>query len=154
MAHARMRIGELAGTLETTTKTLRFYERIGLLDPPDRSPAGYRLYDDQAVGRARLVLSLRRIGLSIEEVDELLHADDDRSLRQRLMALMDDKLREVEIDLGVLQGRRDDLAARHEALLATPRSRPPDCVCEALRSACTCELCDTDTSSPGPVGSG
>lgn len=138
MPHARLRIGQLAESLGTTTKTLRFYERIGLLDPPVRSPSGYRLYDEEAVTRARLVFGLRRMGLSIEEVDEILHAGDDRSLRQRLMALMDDKLRDVELNLSVLQGRREDLAARHEALLSTPRGRPSDCVCEALPTACTC----------------
>ncbi len=138
---ARLRIGELAESLGTSTKTLRFYERIGLLGSADRSGGGYRLYDAVAINQARLVVGLRRLGLTIDEIDGLLHEDAKLSLRQRLMALMDDKLRAVELDLSVMQGRRDDLAARHEALLMTPRDRAPNCVCEALPTACTCGRC-------------
>lgn len=136
----RLRIGELAKTLGTTTKTVRYYESAGLLRQPQRSPAGYRLYDREAQKRARLVLGLRRLGISIGELRELLGAKEGAgpSLRQGLLALMDEKLREMDLALGVLQGRRDDLAARHQGLLASPRNRPPDCVCEALLIPCHC----------------
>lgn len=135
-----IRIGQLAGILGTTTKTIRFYERIGLLQPPARSGAGYRYYNDDAIAKARRVVGLRRLGFSIEEIKGLFGDDDGLSLRQRLLTLMDEKLRETEVTLGVLQGRRDDLAARHRALLSTPRDRTADCVCDALLSPCAC--CD------------
>ena len=48
-----MLIGELATRVDVTTKTLRFYEGQGLLPPPRRTPAGYRDYDEHAVGHAR-----------------------------------------------------------------------------------------------------
>jgi len=51
---------------------------------------------------------------------------------------MDEKLCDTDENLVVLQGRRDDLAARHQALLSTPRDRPTDCICDALLSPCTC----------------
>ena len=133
-----LRIGQLAAALGTTTKTLRFYERIGLLRPAVRSESGYRLYDRAAMDRARLVIGLRRLELSIDELQELLRSDGKMTTRQRLLVLMDEKLREMFLQLGVLQGRCDDLAARHEALLSTPRDRPPDCICEAMLRACTC----------------
>lgn len=142
-----LRVGQLAKALGTTTKTLRFYEKIGLLGSAERSASGYRLYDQSAVRRARLALGLRRLGLSVDEVHGLLNADDSMSLRRRLMALMDDKLRELELDLGVLQGRRDDLAARHAALLATPRDRPGHCICEALPNSCPCDCGTAPTGS-------
>jgi len=141
MSGGQLRIGELAKALGTTTKTLRFYERIGLLPPPERSTAGYRLYSDEIIVQARLVLGLRRIGLTIDEVGEVLNSHEGLSMRQRLASLMDEKLRNIDLDLSVLQGRREDLAARHLALLSTPRYRPPDCICEALPTACTCESC-------------
>lgn len=138
MTHNGMRIGQLAAALGTTTKTLRFYERIGLLQPPVRSDAGYRLYDRAAMDRARLVIGLRRLDFSIDEVGELLANDGVMTTRQRLLALMDEKLREMYLQLGVLQGRCEDLAARHEAMLSAPRDRPPDCICDAMLRACTC----------------
>lgn len=138
MTHNGMRIGQLAAALGTTTKTLRFYERIALLQPPVRSDSGYRLYDRAAMDRARLVIGLRRLDFSIDEVRELLANDGVMTTRQRLLALMDEKLREMYLQLGVLQGRCEDLAARHEAMLSAPRDRPANCICDAMLRACTC----------------
>lgn len=132
-----LRIGQLAKRLATTPKTVRFYEHIGLLTLPPRGESGYRLYERAAFERARRILALRRLGFSIDELKHLLAADGG-SVRQRCSALMDERLRAVELELGVLQGRRDELAARHSALLATPRDRPADCICEALFEPCTC----------------
>lgn len=135
-----IRIGELAQRLGTTTKTLRFYEQIGLLRPAWRSESAYRLYDDAAVDDARLVIGLRHLELTIFELQQILGEDGHSTRRQRLLALMDERLRRMELDLSVLQGRCDDLTARHAALLATPRDRPPQCVCEALLRPCTCSM--------------
>lgn len=137
MSQFPLRIGQLARRLATTPKTVRFYEHIGLLTPPARGESGYRLYDLAALERARRIFALRRMGFSIDELKHLLVADGD-SVRQRLSALMDERLRAVELELEVLQGRRDELAARHSALLATPRDRPPDCICDALFQTCSC----------------
>lgn len=134
-----LRIGELAKLLGTTTKTLRFYEQIGLLGAPRRSDAAYRLYDDDTVATARLVIGLRHLELTLPELQALLRDDTHGTRRQRLLALMDERLRRMELELSVLQGRSDDLSARHAALLATPRSRPPDCICDALLQPCTCK---------------
>ena len=133
-----MRIGALAALLGTTTKTLRFYEQIGLLAAPRRSECAYRLYHDEAVAKARLVIGLRHLELTIPELQALLADDGKSTRRQRLMAMMDERLRRMELESSVLQGRCDDLSARHAALLATPRSRPPNCVCDALLQPCTC----------------
>ena len=138
-ATSGLRIGQLAERLGTTTKTLRFYEKAGLLGAAQRTRSGYRMYPEAAVARARLVLGLRRLGLSIDEVHALLRGDNGGlTLRQRLLALMDDKLREVEINLSVWQGRQEDLSARHEALLAAPRQQPGECICAALLAPCAC----------------
>ena len=133
------RIGELAAELETTPKTLRFYEKLGLLPAPDRTAAGYRIYGQSAMARARLVLGLRGIGLSVDEVRSLMERDGSgTTLRQRLLAVLSEKLRQMDVALAVQQGRREDLNARYDALLATPRDRVGECVCGALMSSCCC----------------
>src|SRR5262249_10488492 len=138
-----LRIGELAKALETTAKTIRLYEKLGLLDPPGRTAAGYRLYDNAATNRARLVLGLRRLGLSIDEVRAVLREPSgDRTLRQRLLSLLDQKLSDIDVTLGVLQGRREDLGARYHALLMTPRDRVGACICGALMIPCSCGRSD------------
>ena len=150
MMREGMRIGELADSLGTTTKTLRFYERIGLLRPARRSASGYRLFDQAATDRARLVIGLRRLDFSIDEVRGLLRTEGGMTVRQCLLTLMDEKLREMQVQLGVLQGRTDDLTARHLALLSAPRDRPPDCICDAMFRSCTC----TGVRAAGRIGKG
>ncbi|MBA3775651.1 MAG: MerR family transcriptional regulator [Betaproteobacteria bacterium] len=138
MTQRGLRIGQLAKLLGTTTKTLRFYESVGLLSPPRRSAAGYRVYDDAAAVQARRLLGLRRLDLNVRQLQDLLASGAESTLRRRLLALMDEKLRDRYLDLGILQGRCDDLAARHQALLMTPRDRPQHCVCDALFTPCSC----------------
>jgi DNA-binding transcriptional MerR regulator len=138
MTQDGIHIGQLAKALGTSTKTLRYYEGMGLIKPSRRSASAYRLYDDAAAARARMVVDLRHLGLSIHELQELLRPGRETTLRQRLLALMDGKLSEIYLKLSVLQGQCDDLSARHAALLATPRARPPECVCDALFRPCTC----------------
>ena len=66
-AQAAIRLG-------VTTKALRIYEEHGLI-APGRSQTGWRLYDHQALERARQVVSLRALGLSIAQVRDVLDGD-------------------------------------------------------------------------------
>jgi DNA-binding transcriptional MerR regulator len=131
-----MHIGRLAALLQTTAKTIRHYERMELLRRPIRSASGYRMYDHAAIAQARLVFGLRRIGLSMGEVAELLRGRGP--LRKRFAALLDEKIRDIDLTLGVMQGRREDLAGRQLALLASASRRTEDCLCEALSIPCHC----------------
>jgi DNA-binding transcriptional MerR regulator len=134
-----LRIGELAKALGITTKTLRHYEKMGLITPSGRTLADYRVYDVEDQRRARNVIGLRSIGLSIPEIHGLFDAETSgQNVRQRLLGHLDEKLRETEETLSVLQGRRDDLAARSMSLFDTPQDRSKDCICAALMRPCDC----------------
>jgi DNA-binding transcriptional MerR regulator len=133
------RIGEIAKLLGVTEKTLRHYERVGLLPPPQRTAHSYRVYDNNDVLRARHVMGLRGLGLSLEEIRSLLDDNTkDRTRRQRLLGLLDEKLHEIDVMLAVLQGKRDDMASRYLALLNLPKDANGDCTCAAL-VACNCK---------------
>ncbi|MFE6747749.1 MerR family transcriptional regulator [Kitasatospora purpeofusca] len=58
-------IGDLARRTGLTVKTIRFYADSGIVPPTDRSPAGYRLYDLDALARLDLVRTLRELGLEL-----------------------------------------------------------------------------------------
>ena len=58
-----MQIGKLAKELSVSTKTLRHYEKIGMLPPAARSENGYRTYTAEALQTARLIVMLRRLEL-------------------------------------------------------------------------------------------
>jgi DNA-binding transcriptional MerR regulator len=67
-----MRIGELAKRLDLNTQTIRYYERIGLLPEPERTEAGYRIYEEEDERRLRFVKNARDVGLTLGEVKEVL----------------------------------------------------------------------------------
>lgn len=71
-----MKIGELAAEVGTTTKTIRFYESIGLLDEPERTPSGYRDYGQAAVERLGFVKQAQASGLSLDEISSILQIKD------------------------------------------------------------------------------
>lgn len=63
-----MQIGALATTTGLTVKTIRYYESIGLLDEPRRSPSGYRDYDPEVADRLRFIRASQASGLSLGEI--------------------------------------------------------------------------------------
>ena len=76
-----MQIGKLAKELSVSTKTLRHYEKIGMLPPAARSENGYRTYTAEALQTARLIVMLRRLELPLETIRKIL--EDDRSKIRR-----------------------------------------------------------------------
>ena len=98
-----MRIGELAGRLGVTTKSIRFYESIGLLPDPARTPSGYRRYGEADAERLTFIKTAQRLGLSLDEIREII-AFRDRGERpcdyvadllRRQVADLDGRIREM-----------------------------------------------------------
>jgi MerR family transcriptional regulator, copper efflux regulator len=105
------RISQLAERTGVPASTLRYYESEGLL-PAQRSPAGYRLYEEPAVERLGFIATAKRLGLPLDEIAELLHVweagacvEVKTDLRPRLQS----RLTEAE--------QRHDEAARFVASL-------------------------------------
>lgn len=67
-----MRISELAGQAGVNPKTVRYYESIGVLPEPPRTSSGYRDYDDSYVGRLTFIRTAQRLGITLDEVKEIL----------------------------------------------------------------------------------
>ncbi len=65
-------IGKLAASAGVGRETLRYYERIGLLEEPPRSQAGYRRYPTETVGRLRFIRRAQELGFTLAEIAELL----------------------------------------------------------------------------------
>ena len=137
-----MMIGELATRLGVTRKTLRLYEQRGLTPPARRAANGYRFYGEDAARGARLVVGLRSMGLSLDEIATLL-AKSNRpgdGLRLTLLGLLDRRIGDLGLEISVLQGHLDELEARYLALADTARDRPAHCICGALNQSCRCSM--------------
>lgn len=73
----RITIGELARRTGVAVRTLRFYSDRGLIAPAERSAAGYRLYEDDAVARVALVRTLRELGVGLPAIRRVLDRELD-----------------------------------------------------------------------------
>jgi len=73
-----MQIGRVAEHSGVPAKTIRYYEEIGLISKPERTPSGYREYDKQDVEVLRFVSRARGLGFSIKDVKNLLTLYNDR----------------------------------------------------------------------------
>jgi DNA-binding transcriptional MerR regulator len=89
-----MKIGQVAADAGVTVDTVRFYERRGVLPPPQRRPSGYREYTPAAVERIRMARALQQLGFTLDEIIDALRAHDagetsEASQLWRLEAVVD-----------------------------------------------------------------
>jgi MerR family transcriptional regulator, repressor of the yfmOP operon len=130
----QLRIGEVAEQTGTTTRTIRYYEEIGLLpSPADRERGSHRLYDRADVQRLEELLRLKDLrGVSLEELRELVEAEDARAeLRREWRSGVEDPVRRREIleqsmshtarQLELIRRRRDQIARLEDELVAKRR---------------------------------
>ena len=70
-------VGKLAQAAGVGVETIRYYERRGLLEQPQRRPAGYREYAPDDVERIRFIKSAQAIGFTLNEIGELIALGQD-----------------------------------------------------------------------------
>jgi MerR family transcriptional regulator, repressor of the yfmOP operon len=116
-----LRIQEVSAALGLTTRTLRYYEELGLLNPAARSEGDYRLYDEDDLERLRFIKGLRDdAGFSLAEIGQLLEDEEARTRnRDRFRtthdpaerrAIIDDALARVDRQVASLRAKMDRLA--------------------------------------------
>jgi DNA-binding transcriptional MerR regulator len=123
-----MRIGDVAREVGRTPRTIRYYEEIGLLEASGERPSGaHREYGEADVERLREILRFKDLlGVSLEELRELMAAEDARAaIREefrrtedpgRRAELLETALGHLDRQLGLVHRRRDELAALEREL--------------------------------------
>jgi DNA-binding transcriptional MerR regulator len=81
----QQQIGELARSLGITTRTLRLYEQLGLIDPPQRTEGGIRYYTKEDIRRIKFVLKVKELGLSLRQMQELAEIYRQTKMPDRIM---------------------------------------------------------------------
>jgi len=103
-------IGRAAAEAGLTAKTLRYYETMGLLPPPDRTESGYRVYSPAEVRRLGFIVKAKRLGLTLREIKEILGIrDGGRVPCIHVQHLLQRKAREVERQIAALTALRVEL---------------------------------------------
>ena len=130
-----MRIGELAEASGTTAKTLRFYEEQGLLPAAERTPAGYRDYTPDAVGRIDFIHRGQAAGLTLAQVRQILDIrDDGQAPCGHVQDLLDSRLADLDEQIAQLVALRETITQlRDQAATVEPETCSPDQVCRYLQ---------------------
>lgn len=112
-----MTIGTLAERLGLNPRTIRYYERVGLIPPAQRSEGGYRLYTSADEDRIRFIKSAQRLGLTLGEVKETLAFRERGERPCRYVAgLIDERLGEVNRHLRELRTFKRELTQLRERM--------------------------------------
>ncbi|EPG74057.1 MerR HTH family regulatory protein [Leptospira fainei serovar Hurstbridge str. BUT 6] len=120
-----MKIGQVANQSEVSVQTVRYYESLNLLNKPARSPAGYRLYNAEAVLRIRFIRRSQRLGFNLEEIKELLDLKMQNSNQcSRIKSKIGNKLGEIRRKLSELRKLEKILLEMHDACEMTNVTDP------------------------------
>jgi len=128
----RLRIGELSERNGLSTAAVRYYERLGLLGEPQRSPSGYRLFTSDDEARLRFILRGKALDLSLDEIGSLLEAWHEgrcRETRTALRHLVAHKIKEAQARAREAETFAIQLSHVYERLGQEPSGDGGSCGC-------------------------
>lgn len=144
-----LRIGEVARRCQVSPRTLRYYEEVGLLRPTAATEGGFRLYSEEAAARVERIIRLKEcLNFSLEEVREVIEADDRLATLKEESRRTEDPRRRLEVLDSILEviGRQRQIVRSKRAQLdavleeldgkaARCRSRRAELAAQAKRGA-------------------
>ena len=127
------RLGKLAGI---EAKTLRYYDRVGLVRPSSRTAAGYRLYDKQAADRLQFIRRAKALGMSLSDIRRILAVRDEGAAPCRhVLDLVSRNVAELATQIGYLETLHKDLLRLKRELkhrIPPQAVSAEDCPCFAI----------------------
>lgn len=109
-----VQIGELAKRLGITTRTIRYYEEIGLMGPTERIGGGTRTYNVDDVLRLKFILKLKQLGISLKDIQQLsdifdINAQNFNTITPKLIEILDQHIFKVDEKMASLSSLRQDI---------------------------------------------
>lgn len=130
-----LKIGDISRELGINPQTLYFYERIGLIPAPQRTEAGYRLFSQQDLERLRFITRTKALGLTLDEIKEILVLKDDQSLTcQEVHLRLQAKLAHIEVTIQRLQALQQELQPLVDRSRRNFDPHHPDKACVVLEA--------------------
>lgn len=104
-------IGALANKAGVNVETIRYYQRIGLIDEPRKPLQGYRVYPATTLQRVKFIKRAQQLGFSLQEIEELLELGDgsNESTCSDVRARAEQKLNQINQQIQDLEGLRSSL---------------------------------------------
>ncbi|HAZ78586.1 MAG TPA: Zn(2+)-responsive transcriptional regulator [Porticoccaceae bacterium] len=112
-----IRIGKLAHQSQVSRDTLRFYEKHGLITPSARTDAGYRLYAESDIKRVGFIVSAKKVGFTLNEIQQLLQLEVTKDIKscQDVKEFVDHKIQLVNEQLTETRRIKKSLETLSEA---------------------------------------
>lgn len=109
-----VQIGKLAKRLGITTRTIRYYEEIGLMGPSERLGGGTRTYSSDDILRLKFILKLKELGISLKEMQELaenydINQQNFHTITPKLIEILDLHISKVDEKIANLSSLRNDI---------------------------------------------
>ncbi len=100
-----MRIGELSKNTGFKIETLRYYEKLSLLEPISRTESGYREYDNEALKQLHFIKQAKSVGFSLTEISELLtlRVERDQHSCGDVKSIAEQKIKEIDAKIKELK---------------------------------------------------
>lgn len=134
-----LQVGDLAKETGKTVRALHLYEELGLLTPHARSKGRYRLYGPEALVRVRWISKLQEMGLSLNEITDLVRDWESSESAPRAMAKMravyEARLRQTREQLAKLHALESELQSSLQWLDVCDG-------CDPVRTTTQCPGCD------------
>jgi MerR family transcriptional regulator, Zn(II)-responsive regulator of zntA len=103
-------IHQVAEQLGINPQTLYYYERIGLIPHPERTESGYRFYQNTDLQRLNFILNAKNLGMTLEEIKELLNLQDDGVLScHQVYERLQQKVKQIDQQISQLQTLKAEL---------------------------------------------
>jgi len=119
-----MKIGELANQVSLNPKTIRYYESIGVLPEPARTPSGYREYDESVTEQVTFIRTAQRLGITLDEIREILSFQKrGKAPCAYVREVLDNQVVEIDVRIFELQELRGQLV---ELAVEAAELPPPD----------------------------
>lgn len=126
-------IGDLAKSLGLTTRTLRYWEEVGIIESEERIGGANRGYSPYYVRRIKFIMKLKDLGLTIKEMQDLYvaygAAKETGQMIPKLIAMLDKHTQMVDEKIAKLHSLRNDISeyrkrmvARHSAINAQKKT--------------------------------
>jgi DNA-binding transcriptional MerR regulator len=123
-------IGELANTLGLTTRTLRYWEEVGIIESVPRTDGATRGYTPYYVRRIRFIMKLKDFGLTIKEMQDLYvaygEAKQTERMIPRLVEILDEHINKVDEKMAKLASLRKDIVEYRQKISTRLSSTPPN----------------------------
>lgn len=134
-----LQIGELSEQTGVPSKTIRYYEEIGLLPEPQRAENGYRVYSQDDVDRLQFIRRARALDFALDEIAEILvFRERNEPPCKHVMDLIRHQIDAIESRIRDLERTRDELKALHEAGQDLPEDlRMRTCICHLVQTGIT-----------------